>query len=151
MVFCMAPALAQTNYSHDSSPAERAQTDALNADAVDRAHGDAVSDAASRDSFNVRQADYRNGMADHAARQQTYDRDMARYDRRWHRHGGSRNVISINFGDIAFGYSDGYWDNGHRWHAWNSDSDARAYRASHGSNFHSWRHDRNSDNGWQRH
>jgi hypothetical protein len=151
MVLCVLPASAMPGYNHDSTPAERAQTEALNASAADRARGNAASDNAARDSYNAHQANYRDGMADHAARQQAYDRDMARYNNRWHRHGGASNVISINFGDVAFGYSDGYWDNGRRWHAWRNDADARAYRAHHGSNFHTWRHDRDSDNGWQRH
>jgi len=150
-ILCVLPASAAYRYSHDSTPDERAQTESLNANAADRARGDNASDAAARDSYNARNADYRGGMADHAARQQAYDRDMARYNSRYrhHHYYGSSNVISITFGDIAFGYSDGYWDNGHRWHAWHSDADARAYRAHHGSNFNDWRHDRDGDNGWQ--
>jgi len=59
-------------------------------------------------------------------------------------------VISIGFGDVAFGYRDGYWDSGHRWHHWRHNGDYRTYRGQHGSNYHNWNHDRDSDNGWQR-
>jgi len=59
-------------------------------------------------------------------------------------------VISVGFGDVAFGYRDGYWDNGHQWHSWRHHRDYRSYRNQHGSNYHNWNHDRDSDNGWQR-
>ena len=60
-------------------------------------------------------------------------------------------IISIGFGDVAYGYRDGYWDGGHRWHHWRHNRDYRTYRYQHGSNYHDWNHDRDSDNGWQRH
>jgi hypothetical protein len=62
----------------------------------------------------------------------------------------SASIISVGFGDVAFGYRDGYWDNGHRWHRWNNSRDYRNYRSQHGSNYHDWNHDRDSDHGWQR-
>ena len=58
--------------------------------------------------------------------------------------------LSVAFGDVAFGYRDGYWDNGHRWHRWNSNRDYQSYRNHHGNNYHDWNHDRDNDNGWQR-
>jgi opacity protein-like surface antigen len=58
---------------------------------------------------------------------------------------GSR--LTFDVGAVAFGYNDGYWDTGHRWHAWRNQSDAASYR-SHGQNFHGWNHDRDHDNGW---
>jgi hypothetical protein len=68
------------------------------------------------------------------------------------RHDGDRSntAISIGFGNVAFGYRDGYWDSGHRWHRWHSDRDYRRYRYQHGSNYHDWNHNRDSDHGWQR-
>lgn len=63
------------------------------------------------------------------------------------RHG---TVVSIGFGDVAYGYRDGYWDNGHRWHRWNNDHDYNNYRAHHTGYFRDWNHDRNGGNGWQR-
>lgn len=72
----------------------------------------------------------------------------AHYDR--HDHGRSNTVLTVGFGDIAFGYNDGYWDNSHRWHRWNSTRDFHNYR-DHGNNYHRWNHNRDHDNGWQRH
>ncbi|MGC9954891.1 MAG: hypothetical protein ABSD21_11515 [Rhizomicrobium sp.] len=64
--------------------------------------------------------------------------------------GRSSGIISIGFGDVAFGYRDGYWDSGHRWHHWRHNRDYRDYRGQNGSNYHDWNHDRDSNNGWQR-
>lgn len=47
--------------------------------------------------------------------------------------------IAIDFGNVAVGYSDGYWDNGHHWHHWGR-RDARAYRAAHRDHYYAWRH-----------
>jgi hypothetical protein len=68
-------------------------------------------------------------------------------------HGRDRpgSIISLAFGDVAFGYRDGYWDNGHRWHRWNNDRDYQAYRQHKGNNYHDWNHNRDRDNGWRRH
>jgi len=78
------------------------------------------------------------------------------YHRNHHRHYGHHYgqnnpgaAVSILFGNIAFGYRDGYWDNGHQWHRWSQDRDYQDYR-SHGSSYHDWNHDRDRDNGWQR-
>jgi len=152
MTLCALPASAASGYTQYSTPEERAQTEALNADAADRARGDDASDAAARDNYNVRNADYRDGMADHAARQQAYDRDMARYNNRYRHHNryyGPNAVIGFDFGSVAIGYNDGYWDNGHRWHAWRNNSDASLYRARYRNNFHNWRHDRDGNDGWR--
>jgi hypothetical protein len=70
------------------------------------------------------------------------------YDNYRHRSGA---VISVGFSDVAFGYRDGYWDNGHRWHRWHNNRDYRRYRGQHGSNYYDWNHDRDRDNGWRRH
>jgi len=70
------------------------------------------------------------------------------YSDRGRDHGNA--VLSIGFGDVAFGYRDGYWDNGHHWHHWRHNRDYRSYRGQNGSNYHDWKHDRDSDNGWQR-
>ncbi len=66
---------------------------------------------------------------------------------RHHHHYRGDNALAIDFGTVAFGYNDGYWDNGHRWHAWRNQSDYQGYR-QHGQNFHDWHHDRDNDNGW---
>jgi len=69
------------------------------------------------------------------------------YDNYNHR---SSSIISVGFGDVAYGYRDGYWDSGHRWHHWRHHNDYRTYRGQDGNNYHDWNHDRDSDNGWQR-
>jgi hypothetical protein len=61
----------------------------------------------------------------------------------------AQNVgISFNLGDVAYGYQDGYWDRGHHWHHWRNRREERYYRTSSGSQYHAWRHDRDSDHGW---
>jgi hypothetical protein len=62
----------------------------------------------------------------------------------------SGSAISISFGEVAYGYRDGYWDSGHRWHHWRNHRDYQIYRGQHGSHYHNWNHDRDNDNGWQR-
>jgi hypothetical protein len=47
--------------------------------------------------------------------------------------------ISINFGGVADGYTDGYWDTHHHWHAWRA-GEWNAYRRAHPHHAHMWRH-----------
>ena len=79
--------------------------------------------------------DYNNGRGDYNSR---YDR----YDRRHHR---SHATVAIQFGNVAIGYRDGYWDNDHRWHRWHNDRDYRDYRDQGGRNYHDWDHNRGGD------
>ncbi|MEI9997569.1 MAG: hypothetical protein WDM91_23445 [Rhizomicrobium sp.] len=72
------------------------------------------------------------------------DRD---HDRDMDRHMSDRS--SMDYSVVRFGYSDGYWDNGHQWHAWNSDADMRGYRDDHGAAYHDWHHDRDGGDGWE--
>ncbi|HJW42236.1 MAG TPA: hypothetical protein VJ476_13555 [Rhizomicrobium sp.] len=63
-------------------------------------------------------------------------------------HDGRGNVaITLGFDDVAFGYRDGYWDNDHHWHRWNNNAAYRNYR-DHGTNYHGWKHNRDSNHGW---
>jgi len=57
--------------------------------------------------------------------------------------------LSVNVGDVAFGYQDGYWDRGHQWHAWRNDREMREYRNAPGNQYSDWRHDRDGDQGWR--
>jgi hypothetical protein len=84
-----------------------------------------------------------------------YDDAMARRDRDAHYraeawHAQPAGLISVDLGGIAFGYADGYWDNGHTWHRWNSRHEARAYRARYGSHYRARNHDRYNNDGWRR-
>lgn len=72
-----------------------------------------------------------------------------RYHHRHHHHYSDRNALTFDFGSVAFGYNDGYWDNGHRWHAWRNRGDHDGYRNHQGNNYHDWHHNRDHDNGWQ--
>ena len=65
-------------------------------------------------------------------------------------YGGPAGLVQIDYGNVAFGYRDGYWDNGHRWHRWNNDHDFQGYRGHQGNNYHDWNHDRDGDHGWKR-
>ena len=49
-------------------------------------------------------------------------------------------TLGINFGNVSLGFSDGYWDNNHRWHKWGRGELAR-YRTVHRDTYHAWRHD----------
>jgi len=64
--------------------------------------------------------------------------------------GGIAYADSITFstGNVAIGYSDGYWDRAHQWHAWQREEDRRAYRAAKEAEYHEWKHDRDRDMGW---
>ncbi len=76
-------------------------------------------------------------------------------------HGGDRHhmsdrddraggaMVAFDFGTVRYGYSDGYWDNGHQWHAWNNDGDMQTYRTRPGAAYHDWHHDRDGKDGWE--
>jgi len=56
--------------------------------------------------------------------------------------------VQFDLGNVAIGYSDGYWDRGHQWHAWDRPEHRNAYRAEKNAEFHEWKHDRDKDMGW---
>jgi hypothetical protein len=72
----------------------------------------------------------------------------AQNDNRDNRRG--QPVISVGLGNVAFGYRDGYWDNGHRWHHWRNRRDHREYRGRSDGHYNDYNHDRDSNHGWQR-
>jgi len=82
--------------------------------------------------------DYRNYRYQHGSNYHDWNHDR------------DGSTFSIGFGDIAYGYRDGYWDNRHRWHHWRHNRDYRSYRDRDGSNYHDMNHDREDNNGWQR-
>ncbi|MDO8287775.1 MAG: hypothetical protein Q7T44_01005 [Parvibaculum sp.] len=65
---------------------------------------------------------------------------------------GNRNgaAISLNFGNVAFAYSDGYWDNNRRWHRWSNANEQRRYQKQYHKRYNNHRHDRDDDRGWRR-
>lgn len=52
--------------------------------------------------------------------------------------------FSFRIGDVAFGYSDGYYDHARRWHAWNA-RERDWYRNNYRNNYRAMRHDRDHD------
>src|SRR5882724_7355296 len=40
----------------------------------------------------------------------------------------ARDSVVIDFGNVAFGYRDGYWDRGHNWHRWEHAREREHYR-----------------------
>jgi len=56
--------------------------------------------------------------------------------------GVANAAVSVGFdiGNVAIGYSDGYYDNGHHWHRWAHRDDLAAYRGAHADSYHEWRH-----------
>ncbi len=56
--------------------------------------------------------------------------------------------VTFDVGNVAIGYSDGYWDRGHTWHAWEKPEYRDTYRAAKGAEYHEWKHDRDKDMGW---
>lgn len=48
--------------------------------------------------------------------------------------------VTLDFGDVAIGYRDGYYDSGHHWHHWRHDGDYQAYGRAHPEHYHDWGH-----------
>lgn len=49
--------------------------------------------------------------------------------------------ISFDIGNVAVGYSDGYYDHDHHWHRWAHHADMQRWQHEHASDWHNWRHD----------
>jgi hypothetical protein len=64
--------------------------------------------------------------------------------------GGVGIGVGVGVGDVAYGYQDGYWDNGHHWHNWSNKREMRNYRNAHRDQYNDYRHDRDPDQGWHR-
>jgi hypothetical protein len=54
----------------------------------------------------------------------------------------------VDFGNVAVGYRDGYWDRNHHWNRWRRHHDYRVYRGQQGAIYNDWNHDRNGGDGW---
>ena len=57
--------------------------------------------------------------------------------------------FSFNTGDVAFAYSDGYWDQNRQWHRWRNSREAREYRARYDHNYYHRKHTRERNRGWR--
>lgn len=135
------PAFAEQNY-YNTNPttSERAATEALNAASAARVHEDADSD---RDPNRAYHNAYDPGRPG-------YDREFYRDGRRYGAYYDRQGPVaaSLDFGNVAIAYQDGYWDSGRLWHRWSSNAEARAYRARYRSHYHGWNHDRDGTDGW---
>lgn len=67
-----------------------------------------------------------------------------------HGRGHTTTAVSFDFGNVAFGYQDGYWDNSHRWHKWRNRGDHDNYRSQHGDSYRDGNHRRYHGQGWRR-
>ena len=56
--------------------------------------------------------------------------------------------FSFNTGDVAFAFSDGYWDRDHHWHRWHNSREAREYRHRFGDHYYARRHTAFRNEGW---
>ena len=57
--------------------------------------------------------------------------------------------LSFDPGNVRFGYADGYWDNGHSWHAWPSAAEAREFHRRFRDRIFGYRHTRYPNDGWR--
>ena len=53
--------------------------------------------------------------------------------------------FSFRVGDVAFAYSNGYYDHRNRWHSWRSMRERDWYRMNYRANYRNWRYDRDRD------
>jgi hypothetical protein len=58
-------------------------------------------------------------------------------------------TVSIDPNSVAFGYSDGYWDREHHWHAWRNREEAEWYHQHYGEHYYDRKHDAEQDQGWR--
>jgi len=60
----------------------------------------------------------------------------------------AQGVVVFNPGDVAYGYTDGYWTRDHVWHTWEKPEYVEVYRKYPGARYHEWVHTRDPDMGW---
>jgi hypothetical protein len=63
----------------------------------------------------------------------------------------AREAFSFSFdtGNVAFAYSDGYWDHDHHWHKWRNAREGREYRARFSDHYDNHRHTHMPNKGWR--
>jgi hypothetical protein len=57
--------------------------------------------------------------------------------------------VQVGLPNIAFGYSDGYWDRDHHWHAWKDRQEEEHWAAANHEHYFARKHDRDRDEGWR--
>jgi len=58
-------------------------------------------------------------------------------------------AVTFNPGDVAYGYSDGYWTNKREWRTWDKPEYVEVYRKHPEARYYEYRHDRDPDMGWR--
>ena len=115
LLLVVAPALAESAYTHDSTPAERVQTNSLNTDAADRARSDTATNTTAKDEYDAARAAYERSLNNYDARKAAYENDRARYEaerhdyardrlQRWstfHDRDRYRDVLSFHSADLV--------------------------------------------------
>jgi len=61
----------------------------------------------------------------------------------------ARAAVTVDFGNIAFAYQDGYWDRDHHWHRWHNTSERNRYRAAYAQHYFAKSHTRVHGSGWR--
>lgn len=58
--------------------------------------------------------------------------------------------VSVQFdaGNVAFGYSDGYWDRDHRWHRWPNAAARNSWQGENKGHYYAHSHTRYKAAGW---
>ena len=56
--------------------------------------------------------------------------------------------VGVGPGGIAFGYSDGYWDQAHHWHKWHDQRQAAEFRKDNHEHYYDRKHNADHDQGW---
>lgn len=80
VVLAATPVLAQSIYSHEPTPEERVQTDALNTESANQARADTDAFIQAQYSYESDRDRYERSLNDYRASRDAYDRDRSRYD-----------------------------------------------------------------------
>lgn len=57
--------------------------------------------------------------------------------------------VQFNAGNVAFGFTDGYWDRAKVWHPWPSQKARINWRAANRAHYYARRHDHSPGWGWR--
>jgi len=65
--------------------------------------------------------------------------------------GAAQAQVSVTFdpGNVAYGYSDGYWTTKHEWRTWEKPEYVEVYRKHPGAHYYEYKHDRDANMGWR--
>lgn len=69
------------------------------------------------------------------------------YDRGYYDRDDGNASFAIQFGNVVFAYSDGYYDRDRRWHGWRNDRERNWYRQNRRTSYYDTTRDRDRDRG----